>query len=135
MRNKDLTSFAWQISDALCYLALNKFVHKDVSARNVLITKSLISKLGDFGLCHSLDPEHPQHETPKGKLPIRWTAPEALRDGIFSEKSDVWSFGVLLYEMYSGAATPYPNIEAEDLLQALEQGERLHIPSDAPENM
>lgn len=93
MRGKDLTSFAWQVSDALCYLSSKQFVHKDIAARNVFITKALIAKLGDFGLCHSLDSLSSLHTAPQGKFPVKWTALEALQNGTFSEKSDVWSYG------------------------------------------
>lgn len=89
LRGKDLTSFAWQISDALCYLSSHKFVHRDVAARNVLITRAFTAKLGDFGLCHSLDSHNGLHTTPQGKVPIKWTALEAIQKGVFSEKSDV----------------------------------------------
>lgn len=92
LRAKDLTSFAWQVSDALCYLASHQFVHKDIAARNVLITRALTAKLGDYGLCHSLDPLSALHESPQGKVPLKWTAIEAIKSGTFSEKSDVYVF-------------------------------------------
>jgi serine/threonine protein kinase len=135
LRGKDLTSFAWQVSDALCYLSSHQIVHRDIAARNIFITRSMTVKLGDFGLCHSLDPQNPLHQTPHGKVPLKWTSIEAIRDGIFSEASDVWSYGVLLFEMYTGASMPYPTIEADQLLNALENGERPEIPPEAPENM
>ncbi|KAI6213637.1 hypothetical protein M3Y94_00173500 [Aphelenchoides besseyi] len=133
LRAKDLTLLAWQISDALCYLAAHTFVHRDVAARNVFITQAITAKLGDFGLCHSVDPLNALHDTPHGKIPIKWTAIEGLKEHVFSEKSDVWSFGVLMFELYSGASMPYPTIEAEDLLHNLLIGIRLNIPEDTPE--
>ncbi|KAI6186672.1 Protein kinase domain-containing protein [Aphelenchoides besseyi] len=135
LRAKDLTLLAWQISDALCYLAAHSLVHKDVAARNVFITQAITAKLGDFGLCHSVDPLSAFHDTPYGKIPIKWTAIEGLKEHLFSEKSDVWSFGVLMFELYSGASMPYPTIEAEDLLHNLLIGIRLNIPEDTPEIM
>lgn len=135
LRSKDLTSFAWQVSDALCYLASHQFVHKDIAARNVFVTRALTAKLGDFGLCHSLDSLSALHETPQGKVPMKWTALESLKNNTFSEKSDVWSYGIMLFEMYSGASMPYPTIESDDLLKALENGTRPDIPEDTPENM
>ncbi|CAD5223547.1 unnamed protein product [Bursaphelenchus okinawaensis] len=128
---KDLMSIAWQIVDAMSYVVMKEIIHRDLAARNVLLSKPLTAKISDFGLAINASPETKASST---KLPIKWTALEALH-GTFSEKSDVWSFGVLLYEIYSDAADPYPNIPGESLLGHLEKGTRPDIPEKTPENI
>ncbi|CAJ0932892.1 unnamed protein product, partial [Mesorhabditis belari] len=92
----DLIPLAWQVCDALTYLSSRNMIHRDVAARNVLLTNEKMAKLSDFGLCRLSSEMF--YTTRGGKLPIKWMAPESLETAVFSEKTDVWSFGVFLFE-------------------------------------
>lgn len=95
-----LTLFCYQISTALSYLECKKFVHRDIAARNVLVASDTCVKLADFGLCR-LTAERSFYEASKGKLPIKWMAPESINFRRFTSASDVWMFGVLCWEILS----------------------------------
>uniref|UniRef100_A0A7E4VQ30 Protein kinase domain-containing protein n=1 Tax=Panagrellus redivivus TaxID=6233 RepID=A0A7E4VQ30_PANRE len=123
---RDLLSFAWQVADGLIYFGSKNFIHRDVAARNVLITHDLVAKISDFGLCrHS---EDALYTTKGGKLPIKWMALEALTQAEFSPASDVWSYGVFLYELLSCGDLPYPTVDPADMATHLKNGHRLEQP-------
>ncbi|XP_010148984.1 PREDICTED: tyrosine-protein kinase CSK [Eurypyga helias] len=104
-----LLKFSLDVCEAMEYLEANNFVHRDLAARNVLVSEDNIAKVSDFGLT-----KEASSTQDTGKLPVKWTAPEALREKKFSTKSDVWSFGILLWEIYSFGRVPYPRIVSED---------------------
>ncbi|CAJ0926968.1 unnamed protein product, partial [Mesorhabditis belari] len=127
----DLVPIGWQISDALVFLSAKEIVHRDVAARNVLVTKDKTAKLSDFGLCRFQ--KDMVAGVRDGKFPIKWMAPEAIEFADFSPECDVWSFGVLLYEMYNYGKSPWSDVEPAELLPLLKEGKRLKIPFTAPE--
>ncbi|CAJ0582321.1 unnamed protein product, partial [Mesorhabditis spiculigera] len=129
----ELLPIVWQVSDGLVYLTERKIIHRDVAARNVLITKENMAKLSDFGLCRYSNEMF--YTTRGGKLPIKWMAPESLEFAIFSSKTDVWSFGVLLWEVYSLGKTPYCSVQSDEVLPYLRAGNRLGVPEKIPEWM
>ncbi|CAJ0934454.1 unnamed protein product, partial [Mesorhabditis belari] len=126
-------TIARQIADALAYLVTKKIVHRDVAARNVLLTKKKKPKLCDFGMSRHIDDFTVRENE---RLPLQWIAPEVLEFGVFSEKSDVWSFGILLWEMYTIGGQPHAGVEETKLAHLIIKGNvALEIPEDTPEMM
>ena len=113
------------------YLGTMKCIHRDLAARNVLVAKDLVIKIGDFGLARDVHKNDYYRKIGDGWLPIRWMAPEAVFERKYTSMSDVWSFGVLLWEIMSLGASPYPNItKMEVLFQMLKEGHRMERPKN-----
>lgn len=117
--------------------AEQKFVHRDLAARNCMLDESFTVKVADFGLARDiLDKEYysvRQHR--HARLPVKWMALESLQTYRFTTKSDVWSFGVLLWELLTRGAPPYPHIDPFDLTHFLAQGRRLPQPEYCPNSL
>ncbi|XP_071844460.1 tyrosine-protein kinase CSK-like [Apostichopus japonicus] len=122
--------FALDVVRGMVYLESHHFAHRDLAARNILISSDDVAKVSDFGMAQG-----DGANLVGGKIPVKWTAPEAIRQKIFTNKSDVWSFGVLLWEMYSFGKVPYPRIPADEVISFLEEGSRMPIPEDCPKAM
>lgn len=103
----DLIDMASQIASGMAYLEKVKLVHRDLAARNVLVGENKIVKVADFGLARIIEEDYYIAQV-GAKFPIKWTAPEAASKGKFTSKSDVWSFGILLYELITKGDGPYP---------------------------
>ncbi|GMT11524.1 hypothetical protein PFISCL1PPCAC_2821, partial [Pristionchus fissidentatus] len=132
---KQLLMFAVQISYGLEYLSQKGFVHRDVAARNVLVHGGNACKIGDFGLCRQIGKDEECYKSRGGRLPLKWMSPEAIRDYEFSTKSDVWAFGVLLFEIITLGGCPYPEWRAAEVLPNLERGERMPQPDNCPDEI
>lgn len=104
---KRILQMAIEIADGMAYLSAKKFVHRDLAARNCMVAGDLTVKIGDFGMTRDIYETDYYRKGTKGLLPVRWMAPESLKDGVFSSSSDVFSFGVVLWEMATLASQPY----------------------------
>ncbi|KAI6171269.1 Protein kinase domain-containing protein [Aphelenchoides bicaudatus] len=127
-KTKTLVSFACQIANGMEYLSGLQLIHRDLAARNILLNKDLICKIGDFGLCRITENENQIYSSRGGKLPIRWMAIESLKTYTYSTKTDVWSYGVLLYECFGLGDVPYHEMENGQILAYLEEEKRLTMP-------
>ncbi|XP_035526333.1 ephrin type-A receptor 4-like [Morone saxatilis] len=130
------------IASGMKYLSDMSYVHRDLAARNILVNSNLVCKVSDFGLSRVLedDPEAAYttreatgtYLSPGGKIPIRWTAPEAIAYRKFTTASDVWSYGIVMWEVVSYGERPYWDMNNQDVIKAMEEGYRLPAPMDCP---
>ena len=124
-----------QVAAGMAYLEEKNYIHRDLAARNVLVGEHLMCKLTDFRLARVTDDEDIYEAHTGAKFPIKWTAPEAAMYNRFSIKSDVWSFGILLYELITYGRFPYPGMNNAQVLEALQTGYRMPCPMGCPEQL
>lgn len=129
-----LLHMATQISSAMEYLEKKNFIHRDLAARNCLVGENHLVKVADFGLSRLMT-EDTYKARAGAKFPIKWTAPESLAYNIFSIKSDVWAFGVLLWEIATYGMSPYPGIDLSQVYELLEKDYRMDRPEGCPEKV
>ncbi|XP_036387602.1 protein-tyrosine kinase 6-like isoform X1 [Megalops cyprinoides] len=126
-----LVDMAIQVADGMAYLESQHSIHRDLAARNVLVGENYICKVADFGLARVI--KEPFYVSEDKKIPYKWCAPEAISHGRFSNKSDVWSFGVLMYEILTYGGIPYPAYTNHEVFRLITSGYRMPAPSRCPE--
>ncbi|CAH1126716.1 unnamed protein product [Ceutorhynchus assimilis] len=127
-----LLNFAFQLSTALSYLESKKYVHRDIAARNVLVSSETCVKLADFGLSRWMGSDQSYYRASKGKLPIKWMSPESINFRRFTTASDVWMFGVCIWEILMLGVKPFQGVKNNDVIGKIENGERLPLPESCP---
>ena len=134
-----LLEFSYQISQGMYYLHEKQVLHRDLAARNILLEHNLSVKIADFGLARDLaqnqEGKDYYRKTTPARLPWKWMSPEANKNHIFSTANDVWSYGVVLYEIFSIGGVPFPNVNYEEFLKYLESGERMARPRNCDEGV
>ncbi|XP_020278883.1 epidermal growth factor receptor isoform X2 [Pseudomyrmex gracilis] len=126
--SKPLLNWCTQIARGMAYLEDRRLVHRDLAARNVLVQTPNCVKITDFGLAKLLDVNEEQYKAAGGKMPIKWLALECIQHRVFTHKSDVWAFGVTIWEVLTYGGRPYESVSARNVPELLEKGERLPQP-------
>ncbi|XP_027887244.1 platelet-derived growth factor receptor beta-like [Xiphophorus couchianus] len=133
---EDLLSFSFQVAQAMDFLSSRKCVHRDLAARNVLVCEGKLLKICDFGLARDLQKDEDYIIRRNSFLPLRWMSPESIFQNIYSSESDVWSYGVLLWEIFSLGCAPYPDLlTTRQFSSALKRGHRMDRPEHATSDM
>ncbi|XP_048586044.1 ephrin type-A receptor 4 isoform X3 [Nematostella vectensis] len=125
--SKDLVKFAWMIADGMAFLAANKCVHRDLAARNVLVGEHNTCKISDLGLARDVSQDI-YTRTSSAPLPFKWMPPESLLYGQSSSASDVWSYGIVLWEIFTIGDSPYPGVKSKGIPRMLREGYRMPKP-------
>ncbi|XP_015246685.1 PREDICTED: tyrosine-protein kinase receptor Tie-1 [Cyprinodon variegatus] len=132
LTSQQLLQFAVDVATGMHYLSDKQFIHRDLAARNVLVGDNLVAKIADFGLSRG---EEVYVKKTMGRLPVRWMAIESLNYSVYTSKSDVWSFGVLLWEIVSLGGTPYCGMTCAELYEKLPQGYRMEKPKNCDDEV
>ncbi|XP_036982286.1 tyrosine-protein kinase SYK isoform X4 [Artibeus jamaicensis] len=136
VKDKNIIELVHQVSMGMKYLEESNFVHRDLAARNVLLVTQHYAKISDFGLSKALRADENYYKAQThGKWPVKWYAPECINYYKFSSKSDVWSFGVLMWEAFSYGQKPYRGMKGSEVSAMLEKGERMGCPPGCPREM
>ncbi|XP_063751235.1 platelet-derived growth factor receptor beta-like isoform X3 [Eleginops maclovinus] len=132
----DLLGFSFQIAQAMDFLSSRNCIHSDLAARNILVCEGKLLKVCDFGLARDLMKDQDYIARGSSFLPVKWMPPESIFQNIYSCQSDVWSYGILLWEVFSLGARPYPDLPmTREFYSALKRGYRMSRPDHAPLNM
>lgn len=129
----DLLSFSFQVSQGMSFLSAKNCIHRDVAARNVLVSHGRVVKICDFGLARDIENDSNYVVKGNARLPVKWMAPESIFDCVYTVQSDVWSYGILLWEMFSLGRSPYPGIMVNrKFYKMIKEGYKMDCPDYAP---
>ncbi|XP_022099343.1 hepatocyte growth factor receptor-like isoform X2 [Acanthaster planci] len=133
---RDLLEFCRQVAEGMAYLASQKFIHRDLASRNCMLDDNLRVKIADFGLSRDIyERDYYSAKDKTAKLPVRWMALESLERNVYNTKTDVWSFGVVMWEFLTRGMTPYPSVDNWDICTYLQRGRRLQQPMHCPDHV
>uniref|UniRef100_A0AAQ5Z6I4 receptor protein-tyrosine kinase n=1 Tax=Amphiprion ocellaris TaxID=80972 RepID=A0AAQ5Z6I4_AMPOC len=132
----DLMRFSHQVAQGLDFLSTRNCIHRDVAARNVLLTDHHVAKICDFGLARDICNDDSYIVQGNARLPVKWMAPESIFQCVYTLQSDVWSYGVLLWEIFSLGKSPYPNVSVDtNFYKMIKDGGHMRRPDFAPAEM
>ncbi|XP_072119078.1 receptor-type tyrosine-protein kinase FLT3 [Mobula birostris] len=131
---EDLLSFSYQVAKGMEFLTSQSCIHRDLAARNVLVTHGKVTKICDFGLARDIMQDSNYVIRGNARLPVKWMAPESLFEGSYTTRSDVWSYGILLWEIFSLGVNPYPGIQVDsNFYKLIKSGFKMEQPFYATE--
>ena len=134
LQQNQLIDMSAQVAAGIAYLETQNYIHRDLRARNILVGDHMMCKVADFGLARVIDKDVYEAES-GAKFPIKWTAPEVALYKRFTIKSDIWSFGIVLYEIITYGRFPYPGMTNAEVLEKLPQGYRMGCPANCPKKL
>ncbi|XP_022101392.1 proto-oncogene tyrosine-protein kinase receptor Ret-like isoform X2 [Acanthaster planci] len=131
----EILSFAMQIASGMEFLASKSCIHRDLATRNILLGEDLVAKVSDFGLARDVQDSSSYEMKSHGRVPVRWMAPESLLDNIYTTKSDVWGFAVMLWELVTLGSHPYPGMSSKQVIDKITTGYRLPKPESCSDEI
>ncbi|XP_038064948.1 uncharacterized protein LOC119735322 [Patiria miniata] len=135
LTSKDLIKFATDVADGMAFLASQQCIHRDLAARNVLVGENMICKVSDFGLARDVKNMRVYQRKSEARLPVRWMALESVVDDVYTTESDVWSYGILLWEIVTLGARPYPTMSFKTMISKLQEGYRMPRPEHCQDEL